>query len=192
MTQASPSHWADAIEGPFPLHDADVGEVWRLLHAADGEFIPPLSARESSTVQELSEPDPTRLRTAPEGPREYFASMREQQFLLVRDEQGAVIAFMSFRPDYELPVQGFDAPCWYITTLVVDPPHRRRGISRALYAVMLHAAQLADRLVATRTWSTNDGHLALLDQLGFRVLERLVDDRGPGLDTLYLVREEDA
>ena len=39
-----------------------------------------------------------------------------------------------------------------------------------------------------RTWSTNTGHLRLLEQIGIAEVLRLPDHRGTGIDTLYLAR----
>ena len=45
--------------------------------------------------------------------------------------------------------------------------------------------------VRTRTWSGNDRQIGLLGSLGFREQERIVDDRGAGIDTIYFVYRRD-
>lgn len=42
--------------------------------------------------------------------------------------------------------------------------------------------------VESRTWSTNEGSQKLLMSQGFTLTERLINDRGPGVDTLVYER----
>ena len=71
--------------------------VWELTVKADKEFVPPLSAR-NSTRQDM-------LAGAPEGaaeemlPGAYFREMENQSFLLAI-EKDTVVGFLSFIPDY--------------------------------------------------------------------------------------------
>lgn len=162
---------------------ADEPRIWQLLVDADRSFIPPLSSRSSSVQSELGAHD-----FDPLGPRTYFASLREQWFQLARTDTGLVIGLMSHRPRYILPVDLEGGAHHYVSTVIVDRSYRRQGITRRMYTELLRWAAEAEEGVATRTWSTNDGHLALLAQMGFAVVHRLVDDRGGGLDTVYLVR----
>lgn len=167
------------------LDPKDEDAIWKLLADADGQFIPPLSSRTSSVQPDLvdSELDPA-------GPREYFTSLRAQHFLIARDSEDRAVGFMSFRPDHSLPAEvsvrrhGYH----YVSTVIVDPAHRRRGITRAMYEILLEDAARHGHGIATRTWSTNAGHLALLDQLGVEVVHTIPGDRGRGVDTIYLAR----
>jgi len=43
--------------------------------------------------------------------------------------------------------------------------------------------------IATRTWSLNSAHIHILEKLGFALVKRLVDHRGPGIDTVYYGKE---
>lgn len=152
---------------------------------ADGQFIPPLSARTSSVQSDLltSELDP-------DGPREYFNSLRTQYFLIARGAEGRAVGFMSFRKNYRLPEEAFAAAdlCYYVSTVIVERAHRRQGLTRAMYGLLLDDADHHGYGVATRTWSTNAGHLALLAQLGIDVVHTIPDGRGRDVDTLYLAR----
>lgn len=159
-------------------------DLRRLLAAADAEFVPPLSARTSTTQQTLT---PSSVVGGP-GLDAYLAAVLTQQ-LLVAEAGGAVLGLLSWRPDHTVVVPGHDplGPLAYVTTVVVAPAARGQGAGRALYVALLR--ELAGGPVATRTWSRNDAHLALLASLGFVEVVRLPDDRGPGLDTVYLYRE---
>lgn len=78
-------------------------------------------------------------------------------------------------------------PNVYISTLIVHPDMRRRGIANKLYARMLK--KHSTRYIFTRTWSTNMGHIRILSTLKFYEHLRLEDDRGEGIDTVYFRRE---
>lgn len=162
----------------------DEPQIWRLLVDADRSFIPPLSSRSSSIASDLGAHD-----LDPAGPRTYLTSLRGQWFQMARNETGMVVGMMSYRPGYVLPVDDNAGPHHYVSTVIVDPVHRRQGITRRMYTQLIERAADAGESVATRTWSTNDGHLALLTQLGFAVIQRMADDRGPGLDTVYLANQ---
>ncbi len=46
-----------------------------------------------------------------------------------------------------------------------------------------------DDFVATRTWSTNNSHMHLLDKKGFDLVSRLINDRGNNIDTVYYAKK---
>lgn len=167
------------------LDPSDVHEIWEILEEADGQFIPPLSARDSSVQSDLVVDE-----LDPDGPREYFAALREQFFLIARDAGGRAVGFMSFRRDHRLPAEASvqSDEYFYVSTVIVAPAHRRRGITRAMYELLLEEAARHGQGIATRTWSTNSGHLALLDELGVGTVLTIPDGRGRGIDTVYLAR----
>lgn len=167
------------------LEPKDRHAVWQILADADEQFIPPLSARTSSVQSDLVASD-----LDPDGPREYFSSLRTQHFLIARGPEGRAVGFMSFRKDYSLPdeVPVERGSYYYVSTVIVGRAHRRQGITRAMYELLLDDAALHRQGVATRTWSTNAGHLALLEQLGIGVVHTIPDGRGRGIDTLYLAQ----
>ncbi|MBO3101914.1 GNAT family N-acetyltransferase [Cellulomonas fengjieae] len=164
---------------PRGLDDALHG----LLTGADEEFVPPLSSR-TGTLQSALGPA-----TARAGIDAYLAAVLDQELLVAQDVDG-VLGFLSYRPDHVVAVDGRRpiGPVAYVTTIVVAPTARGRGVGRALYRALLDGP--AGRAVATRTWSGNASHLALLASLGFAEVIRLPDDRGPGLDTVYLLLEQ--
>jgi ribosomal protein S18 acetylase RimI-like enzyme len=103
------------------------------------------------------------------------------------DETGTVVGLLSVRDGYRASTLGDYQPAAYVTTVVVDPAVRRRGIARRLYTTLAEdpPADVASPFLATRTWSTNRGHVTLLTDLGFEAVTRLPDDRSAGVDTVY-------
>ena len=153
-------------------------DIWALLCAADGEFVPPLSARTQTTQAHLSGGK------AQSAPQAYFEGLLKQSFLLA-EEDGAVVGFLSF-----IPVRrdlGF--ACNYISTIIVEKSHRNRGITSQMYRKLFEIS--GNTPIATRTWSQNAAHIALLGKLGFREHSRIPNDRGEGVDTVYFVRKGD-
>ena len=161
----------------------------RLLADADDEFVPPLSARRDTLEARLG---PERAQAA--GIDRYLAAVLEQQLLIAQDVTG-VVGLLSYRPGHVVTVDGHDpvGPAAYVSTIVVAPRARRRGLARALYEALFDEArhEVGGGAVATRTWAGNESHLTLLAHLGFVELIRLPDDRGPGVDTVYLSRAAD-
>lgn len=183
------------IEDPrHGLGDPDAEAIWQLLRAADEEFVPPLSAR-GSTVQPELEPQPSAKQRGPgepgtgQGPARYFDELRGQHFILARERRtDHVVGFLSYREHHLLPEGAPGGEHLYVSTVIVDPAHRRQGITRAMYERLDAEAARCGQGIATRTWSGNTGHLRLLQELGVREVLRLPDHRGPGVDTHYLAR----
>lgn len=175
-----------------PRHGAGPPEdeaIWQLLLAADEEFVPPLSTRESTTQAALRPATQAEDDAMGEGPVQYFEALQDQQFILAREKRSsAVVGFLSFRAGHRLPAPAPEGHHLYVSTVIVGRDHRRRGITRAMYQRLLAEAALLGQGVATRTWSTNTGHLRLLEQIGIAEVLRLPDHRGTGIDTLYLAR----
>lgn len=182
MTERAGSLRIDLVRPP--AEGADLRFLERLLFDVDREFVPPLSAREDTTTKQLSGVGPSRA-----GPRTYVDIVRRQMNLVGR--VGATpVALMSFRVAHHDPAIAGCCPCSYVSTVAVDAAQRRGGIARALYAHLLTELPpaVASPFVATRTWSGNSAHIRLLDDLGFAEVLRVTDDRGPGIDTVYLAR----
>ena len=158
--------------------------VWKLLKDADQEFVPPLSSREKTTQKSLI-PKEGEVGDS-RGPVKYFEQMLGQAFLLAIKE-GEVHGFMTYIPDHELLLKDRLINCNYISTIIVAPKSRRQGITRRMYGTLFQISQ--GKAVATRTWSTNKEHLELLHELKFQLAACLTDDRGPGIDTVYYVKE---
>ena len=166
-----------------PREQADIyPEVLEMLEEADGDFVPPLSARSSATQQELS--GVTRQN---DGVRAYFAQLQTQRFAAVYDG-GRVIGFVSFREDYTCPqIPRSLTPNIYLSTLIVRPEARGKGVTTALYGVLFD--RYAGGYIFTRTWSTNEAHIRVLKKYGFVTWQVLPDHRGPGIDTVYFMRQ---
>ena len=158
--------------------------VWRLLRDYDKAFIPPLSNRESTCQKDLH----GHAVSAPEGPRSYFEQLQKQSFLLAV-EQDEVVGFFSFRQGHLPPplqqLHSEDTLPVYITTIIVDQRMRRRGIARSFYDLLMSLFPEQTMLISTRTWSTNNSHISLLEKMGFTGPLRIENDRGPGIDTVY-------
>ena len=155
-------------------------DIQALLVLADKEFIPPLSARGSSTQQNL-----TSTEAVSEGAKAYYEAMSTQP-VVVAVEDGRCYGFMAFKKDYTCEYYE-KLPNLYASTCVVHPDARGKGLMRGFYQTMIDL--FPECSVYTRTWHTNISHLKVLDKLGFTLLTRLPDHRGPGMDTVYYCRE---
>ena len=154
-------------------------EIRQLLTLADQEFIPPLSARSSTTQSLLSG------NSCGNGIDAYYAAM-ESQPVIVALEAGCVAGFMAFKFDHTCD-EIKRTPNVYASTCVVHPDHRGKGMMRKFYEEMIRL--YPDHPLCTRTWSTNMSHLRVLSKLGFSQIACLKDHRGAGLDTVYFWRE---
>lgn len=152
-----------------------------LISIADEEFVPPLSARTSTIQQNLKNAEG-------EDTFDYFMEVLRGRVLLAW-EDGKVIGFMSLRPNHVLtPPDGKALRTIYITTMIVHPDHRGKGISYRFYEYLInHSTQP----ITTRTWSTHPVHNEVLQKAGFEEWWRIPDDRGPGVDTVYWKHERE-
>ena len=163
-----------------PSEDA----IWRLLEIADDEFVPPLSSRTGTEQRRgLDEQSGDDLST-------FYEACLDHEFLLAEKNE-EVVGFLSFHDGYEIEELRGYRPSNYVSTVVVHPEHRRNGYARRLYEHLFEALPPASQqpYVTTRTWGTNDSHIALLEAFGFDRVVRVPDDRGPGIDTVYFGRE---
>ena len=152
-------------------------KAYDLLVAADNEFVPPLSSRNSSTQRDFS--------NAVQGDSitQYFEQLKNQRFAAVFEE-GALIAFVSFKENYTCSeISPDELPNIYLSTLVVSPKARGKGVATALYQKLFTEYEQVN--IFTRTWSTNFAHIKILSKYGFEVIKVLNDDRGVGIDTIY-------
>ncbi|MCR5320227.1 MAG: GNAT family N-acetyltransferase [Lachnospiraceae bacterium] len=156
-------------------------EVRRILYKADGEFVPALSSRNGTTQKNLSGGA-----TATADPVEYFEVMRQQAFVLALEGE-KVVGFLSFIPHHRIEMAGEKVVCAYVSTIVVDPAYRGKGLTEGMYEKLFD--EIEDNCVATRTWSKNHAHIHILEKEHFRLADTLKDDRGLGIDTVYYVKE---
>lgn len=158
-------------------YGADVRE---LLVETDDEFVPPLSSREGPTqTHSLDE-------SVNDDIEDYHERCMEQEFV-VAVADGTVVGFLSFRTGYEIDALDGFVPSNYVSTIVVHPDHRREGLARRMYHTILTDVpeEVGDPYVTTRTWSENDGHRTLLEELGFETVTTIPNDRGEGIHTVY-------
>lgn len=153
--------------------------VWQLLCRYADAFVPPLNQRSGTTQQDL-----TPGGFADDLPTAYFASLKQQNFLLMLDD-GQLAGFLSFRTDYAADVLADRTPCAYVSTILVREESRRTGITTALYQELLKGTCHENAYVSTRTWSENRSHIGLLRKLGFDLTLCIPNDRGEGIDTVY-------
>lgn len=107
--------------------------------------------------------------------------MKKQSFLLwVENEK--VMGFLSYREMKEVKITDtLHIVGDYVSTVIVVPECRGKGITKALYREL----ESNSKGIITRTWSTNDSHLKILQDLGFHVLVKIIGDRGNGISTMY-------
>lgn len=173
---------------PGSLDAAESADLHRALVTVADEFVPSLARRASTTQPDLR-PHSAAL-TASGTVDAYFAQMLTQHTLVATSPSDGLMGFASFRLDHPVAALG-DRTATYLSTIAVLPTARRSGVARRLYAALLRHPEVAGTAVVLRTWSTNDAHLTLLRELGFRVVLQVRDDRGEGIDTLYLMRPPD-
>ncbi|WP_078553109.1 hypothetical protein [Bacillus alkalicellulosilyticus] len=161
--------------------------VWDILCEVDKEFVPSLSARESSFQSELQvevEED--------KKPHSYFEEVCKQHFILAISEgTEELLGFMTFKSGYTCEELTAFSPSLYITTVCVRKKERNRGITRTFYDfIQSEQVKEAFRMpyVSTRTWSANHSHIHVLETIEFEVSERLPDHRGKGIDTIYFAK----
>lgn len=158
--------------------DAYGSQILELLTDSDREFVPPLSARNSTTQQDLSSGE-----SCTEGILQYYRQLQTQKVMAAVEGQ-RLLAFVSYVENYiGGPISPEDTPNIYLSTLVMRPEARGKGLTKKLYAKLFDAYKPAS--VFTRTWHTNAAHIRILDFFGFETLAILKDHRGPGIDTVY-------
>jgi len=157
--------------------------VWNLLVLADREFVPPLSSRNSTQQTSFHEKDSAIFTNQPYA---YFETLRAQNFIIAVANQ-TIVGFLSYIPDYTLPIMynNEELTANYVSTIIVDPVFRGQGITQMLYRELMKK----NFSIATRTWSTNTAHISILQKLNFTNILSILDDRGPGIDTIYFYRK---
>lgn len=171
----------DFIE--HPSSDARIAaSIHQLLVEVDKEFVPPLSCRNNATIKNFAAVSDSN------DPGEYIHQTLSRPSLVVfRD--GEFAGLMSFRLHYRDSYLNIGNPCTYVVTVATHRQYRRQGVARELYEALFGLApEFASPFVATRTWNANSSHIALLEKLGFQQMNRLQNDRGFGIDTLYFAR----
>lgn len=153
-------------------------EILEMLTKGDTEFVPPLSARSSTTQSEL-----TGRINVNDGVLSYFNELKKQR-ILVATEKDKLVGFVSFKETFVDGKIGEEyLPNIYISTLLVSPEGRGKGLTRKMYEILF--AEYENSNVFTRTWSTNEAHIKILSKFGFETMLVLKNHRGNGIDTIY-------
>lgn len=189
-----------------PRNAGILEQLKALLRWGDEQFVPPLSARHSSTQSDLA----PHAAAADHAIDDYYQALLEQRFLLAVDDGAdadagtnadndsnsdagdstgnqTLAGFMSYRPDYACEyVDG--GVCTYVSTILVAEAYRGAHLTERMYRALFTLPDVTETVVATRTWSKNGAHLHILGEMGFSLIKTLPDDRGPGIDTVYYAK----
>lgn len=158
-------------------------QIFDIMLAGDKDFVPPLSARFSTSDMSFSANT-----GAKNGINAYFEDMIREQ-MLVAVENGTLLGFVTFKRDLvQSPIEADTLPNLYICTLLLSPAARGKGITQKMYAHLFDDLY-PDVNLYTRTWSTNAAHLKILTRFGFNLIKRIENDRGAGIDTVYFEKK---
>ncbi len=158
-----------------------ISQISEIMTLCDSEFVPPLSQRSSTTQNDLSvKPG----RESKNGIDSYLGEMMSQEVLCAICE-GRLLGFVSYKEDMAWGnFSEADLPNIYLSTLVLHPDSRGMGLTVKMYDYLFNACY-PEKNVFTRTWSTNAAHIKILGKFGFCEAQRIKDDRGVGIDTVY-------
>lgn len=158
-------------------------DVWGLLVLTDEEFVPSLSSRNSTQQLDFNE-EAGRVNR----PYAYYEAIKEQEFILAVEEN-KVVGILSYIPNFKLPFRykGEEIISNYVSTIIVHPDYRGRKITQKLYRRLMKKSEN----ITTRTWSENMAHITILQTLKFDLIQRIENDRGPGIDTVYYMKKPD-
>ncbi|MBQ8425251.1 MAG: GNAT family N-acetyltransferase [Clostridia bacterium] len=158
-------------------------QILNLLILSDKEFIPALSSRESTTQTNLSGNSQNENTNKNVIPYNYYKNILNQS-MLVATFENYIIGFMSFKKNYTCEhISEEFLPNLYVSTVIVNSNYRGKGITKLFYKKLNEL--FFDHHIFTRTWSTNAGHLKILNSLGFKNTVCLKNDRGENIDTVY-------
>lgn len=157
--------------------------IRELLTRGDREFVPPLSARNSTKQAELSGGEPLA-----DGILSYYNELMTQEILAALEGE-SLLGFVSFRKDYT-DGRITERPNLYISTLLLAPEARGKGLTMTLYDELFFRLY-PNRSVFTRTWSTNTAHVKILNRFSFEEYHRIQNHRGAGIDTVYYRRPKE-
>ena len=159
-----------------------------VLKECSDEFLPPLSQRSGTRQTDFAQDNQ-------DGIDDYFNNLLDQHNLIVV-ENGQTISFMSFIHNYKNEIfnKFDDGINNYVSTICTSVKHRGKGLVKALYDKIESELPrgLMGKFVSTRTWSTNDSHIAILNKRGYMLIHRVENDRtmpdGTKVDTVYFAK----
>lgn len=156
-------------------------QIFEMMLAGDKDFIPPLSARSSTTQKDLSS-----TKSNVEGLKSYFDEMKTQRFMVCLDSD-ILVSFVSFKENFTNDkIHNDDLPNIYLSTLIMRPEYRGQKVTQTLYETLFDI--YADASIFTRTWSTNIPHIKILSNFDFEIIDTLKNDRGERIDTVYFAK----
>lgn len=160
---------------PGHLPQSLARQLLSLTRRCDEDFVPPLSWRHQ-LGQDLRGLGP---RDAG-GVEDYVDSLLELAHLVVLIQDGRLVGYCA----YYWPWIWRGTEHVYVSTAVVAPSHRGRGLSTRMgRRVVVQALRRRVPLLA-KTWSTNKASMGALSRWG-RVDKIVPDERGAGVDTVY-------
>ncbi len=159
-------------------HNNYDNEILSMLIEGDKEFVPPLSVRSSTTQSYL-----TGGKNMSGGVTDYFNELKKQR-ILVATENNKLLGFVSFRENFmNDKITEKELPNIYISTLLVAPDGRGKGLTTAMYSFLF--SEYKNVNIFTRTRSTNMAHINILSRFNFETMCVRKNDRGEGIDTVY-------
>lgn len=163
------------------LTNEEAISVFDLLCEVDSEFIPHLSNRDSSAFTFDSE------LINEVKPESYFEEIKLQKFILAFEEN-TLLGFLTYKENYETRIKrGLILKGDYITTVAIGKKYRGKGIGLKMYLKLIDISK--GMPIYTRTWSTNQSHIKILDKLGFSLTHLIKNERGLGIDTVYFLKD---
>ena len=145
------------------------------------EILNMLELRSSTTQSDLKSKEENI-----DGVKSYFDEVIKQH-LMVATEEGKLLGFVSFKENFTNDkIYEKDLPDIYISTLIVHPEGRGRGLTKKMYKILFD--EYKDVNIFTRTWSLNTAHIKILSDFGFETFSLIKNHRGEGIDTVYFIK----
>ena len=165
-----------------------ISQITKMCQNADRDFVPPLSSRNSTSQTQFKAGQNHNDVSG------YVEELKKQHIVIAYKKSRKELelrGFLSYKKNFSIKVRDGESmitPNIYITTIIVDNSYRGQGITTAFYNKLF--CKFPGRHFYTRTWSTNDIHIDLLNRLKFYELDRIRRDRPVGdnkdpVDTVY-------
>jgi ribosomal protein S18 acetylase RimI-like enzyme len=161
-------------------------QLLQVLLDVDNDFVPPLSKRRSLEFWlEIFDQGSILYAKAPLG--DAVAGFLAYYPALDPDTYQRLLPYVNIAPVVSLPGSRETFREAYLHFIAVTPAYRGRQVSSALLAQLLQEVQEQGiSRLRVITWSTNTGSLNLYKKFNFTVFHRVPDDRGEGIDSVYL------
>lgn len=163
------------------LTQQEEAQVRALMEACADEFVPSLRTRSGPEQADFSGDEGDSL-------DDYLHDMLQQSFLLA-EEDGHVVAFLSYVTNFKCDGLGDYCPCDYASTLITAPDHRGQGLANRLYEALENRPERS-KFIGSRTWSTNQAQMHIFPKRGWKIISVVENGRGPGIDTVYFLHEK--